>query len=185
MAKFYAYTILHRQAAVQKRKRQERDALFKKQAEERKQADEAKKAKEAAAAPLADEDSDDDVDAQNVDRNGREFTTGKKRANKMSIPDLLPDEYLTDPSSDEEENDTASATERKPKRRRVAVVERNLTRLDRGPRDEQLGSTLYRVTKKTDDRLAPKLSKHAKSSKDVLLKRNRTAVKPRGGFFKR
>lgn len=73
-----------------------------------------------------------------------------------------------------------------PKRRKVATVERKLTRLDRAPRDERVGSTVYRVAKKTDERLAPKSKKQTKNIKTLLLKRNRApAVKPRSGFFKK
>lgn len=73
--------------------------------------------------------------------------------------------------------------EGRPRKRRVATVERSLARQDRGPKDERVGSTVYRVAKKTDERMAPKLKKHAKSSKDLLLKRNRGATKQRSGFF--
>lgn len=67
----------------------------------------------------------------------------------------------------------------------MADVEKQLARVDRGPRDEIVGSTAYRVAKKADERLAPKSKKFAQSSKDVLRRRNRTAVAARGGFFKR
>lgn len=100
-------------------------------------------------------------------------------------PNLLPAEFLTDSSSEDEDDDDQGKLSARSKRRKVAGVEKQLTRASRGPRDEVVGSTLYRVAKKTDDRLAPKSSRHTQSSKDLLRRRNRTAVAARGGFFKR
>jgi hypothetical protein len=109
---------------------------------------------------------------------------GRKRAEKSHIPAVLPAEFLTDSSSeDEDEDSTDIATG--PKRRKVSGVEKRLTRLDAGPKDEVVKSTVYRVAKKTDERLAPKLKKHSKASKDLLLKRNRPAAKSGSGFLKR
>lgn len=71
----------------------------------------------------------------------------------------------------------------RPRKRRVTAVERTLARQNRGPRDERVGSTVYRVAKKVDERMAPKLRKHARSSKELLLKRNRSVAKPRSGFL--
>jgi hypothetical protein len=109
--------------------------------------------------------------------------------NKIPIPDVLPEELLTDSSDDDEEDGDETArgsSARGPKRRKVATVERRLTRLDKGPKDERVGSTVYRVAKKTDERLPPKLKKHTRSTKAVLLKRTRAAVvKPRAGFFRK
>ncbi|VUC26429.1 unnamed protein product [Clonostachys rosea] len=164
------------QAAAQKRKRQERDALFKQQAEERKKALETND-------PVEPQDSDSQ-DVAGPSSNG--VSSGMIRGDKIQIPTILPDEFLTDSSSDDEDDrrqdlELASG----PKRRKVASVERKLTRLDRGPRDETIGSTVYRVASKNDQRLAPKAKKYTKSAKDVLLRRNRTAVPSRGGFFKK
>lgn len=156
------------QAATQKRKRQLRDELLKKQAEERKKADEAKE--EASA-----------IKQQNKKS---ESSSGRKRVQKSDIPAVLPAEFLEDSSSEDEDEDAADAASG-PKRRKVSGVEKRLTRLDAGPKDEVVNSTVYRVAKKTDERMAPKLKKHTKSSKDLLLKRNRPAAKSGTGFSRK
>ncbi|KAM0462876.1 hypothetical protein ACHAPV_003702 [Trichoderma viride] len=156
------------QAATQKRKRQLRDELLKKQAEERKKADEAKE-----EAPVTKSQS-----------KKSEASSGRKRVQKSDIPAVLPAEFLEDSSSEDEDEDAADAASG-PKRRKVSGVEKRLTRLDAGPKDEVVSSTVYRVAKKTDERMAPKLKKHTKSSKDLLLKRNRPAAKSGTGFFKK
>ncbi|KAL6802004.1 hypothetical protein J3E68DRAFT_394964 [Trichoderma sp. SZMC 28012] len=157
------------QAASLKRKRQQRDELLKKQAEERKKAEEAAK-------------------PQNDQPEGRQTKSDartRKRTEKSQIPTVLPAEFLTDSSSEDEDDDAAEVAAG-PKRRKVAGVEKRLTRLDAGPKDEVVKSTVYRVAKKTDERMAPKLKKHTKSSKELLLKRNRPAAAKSGtGFFKR
>ncbi|KAL7923900.1 hypothetical protein ACQKWADRAFT_288193 [Trichoderma austrokoningii] len=155
------------QAATQKRKRQLRDELLKKQAEERKKADDAK---EEASATKS--------------QSKKPETSGRKRVQKANIPAVLPAEFLEDSSSEDEDDDAADAASG-PKRRKVSGVEKRLTRLDAGPKDEVVNSTVYRVAKKTDERMAPKLKKHTKSSKDLLLKRNRPAVRSGTGFFKK
>ncbi|KAM0514325.1 hypothetical protein ACHAPE_006906 [Trichoderma viride] len=156
------------QAATQKRKRQLRNELLKKQAEERKKADEAKE--EASVTKSQSKKS--------------EASSGRKRVQKSDIPAVLPAEFLEDSSSEDEDEDAADAASG-PKRRKVSGVEKRLTRLDAGPKDEVVNSTVYRVAKKTDERMTPKLKKHAKSSKDLLLKRNRPAAKSGTGFIKK
>ncbi|KND95118.1 hypothetical protein TOPH_00545 [Tolypocladium ophioglossoides CBS 100239] len=176
-----ARKVAREQAAAEKRKRQERDALLKKQAEERKQAEEEAKAATAAAGPAQDDDLDDAPSA----RQRESATRGRKRTDKVQIPKLLPAEFLTD-SSSEDDGDGGDADQNsslRPKKRNVSAVERRLSRQDRGPRDERVGSTVYRVAKAADERLAPKAKKHSKRTKDVLLKRNRKGVKSRAGFF--
>lgn len=153
-----------RQAATQKRKRQQRDELLKKQAEERKKVDEAKEKPEA--------------------RQIESSSSGRKRAERSRIPAVLPAEFLEDSSSEDEAEDAAGVAAG-PKRRKVAGVEKRLTRLDAGPKDEVVKSTVYRVAKKTDQRLAPKLKKHSKASKELLLKRNRPSVKSGSGFLRK
>ncbi|KAF5009509.1 hypothetical protein FDECE_4277 [Fusarium decemcellulare] len=154
------------EAATQKRKRRERDALFKQQAEERKKLKEESRAAE-------------DILAQEAESG--EVSSQRKRTARG--PNLLPDKYLADSSSEDEESVDYDSAVARPRKRRVATVERNLARQDRGPKDEMVGSTVYRVTKKADERMAPKLRKHSRSSKDLLLKRNRSVAKPRSGFF--
>lgn len=152
------------QAAELKRKRQQRDTLLKQQAEERKKAEE--------EAPTI----EDTVQS--------ESPTRKRQTDKVHVPNLLPAEFLTDSSSEDEAEDDRLVSAGRPKRRKITTIQKNLARESRGPRDERVGSTVYRVAKKVDERMAPKLSKYAKSSRDLLLKRNRTAVKPqRSGFL--
>lgn len=117
-----------------------------------------------------------------LDMSGR-----RRRVGKIQVPNLLPAEFLTDSSSenDDEDEDDQETSAARPKKRKIATVERSLSRQDRGPRDERVGSTVYRVTKQVDERMAPKLRKHAKSSKELLLKRNRPAIKSGSGFFVR
>lgn len=104
------------------------------------------------------------------------------------MPELLPAEFLTeasDPDSDSDDyGDAAAAAAGLSKRARtVAGVEKRLTRLDRGPRDAQRGSTVFRVARARDERLAPAAANSSKRIKDALLRRDRAAVKPRAGFF--
>ncbi|CAJ0553655.1 Ff.00g121670.m01.CDS01 [Fusarium sp. VM40] len=154
------------QAAAQKRKRREKDDFFKQQAEERKKLEEQEKAEQEAS-------SEDEEPAESL----------IQRSRTERAPNLLPAEFLTDSSSEDEEDQDNDRMDERPRKRRVATVERSLARQDRGPRDELVGSTVYRVAKTADERMTPKLKKHTKSSKDLLLKRNRGAAKPRSGFF--
>ncbi|KAJ4170141.1 hypothetical protein NW754_006284 [Fusarium falciforme] len=152
-------------AAAQKRKRRERDTLFKQQAEERKKLED--EAKAAESAPAQAEPAESAV----------------QRRQPAKTPNLLPAEFLTDSSSEDEGADEDDQAVARPRKRRVTAVERTLARQNRGPKDERVGSTVYRVAKKVDESMAPKLRKHARSSKELLLKRNRSAAKPRSGFL--
>ncbi|SCO83273.1 uncharacterized protein FRV6_07486 [Fusarium oxysporum] len=156
------------EAAAQKRKRRERDDFFKQQAEERKKFEEQEKAGGDEKASVEEEPVQSLI----------------QRSKAEKAVNLLPAEFLTD-SSEDEADGIDDQPEERPRKRRVATVERSLARQERGPRDERVGSTVYRVAKKTDERMAPKLKKHAKSSKDILLKRNRSVTKQRSGFFVR
>ncbi|KAG5935328.1 hypothetical protein E4U60_003245 [Claviceps pazoutovae] len=151
------------QAAASKEKRQQRDALFKKQALERKAtAHDDKKSAPAAA--------------------------GRKRAERTQIPNVLPAEFLEDSSSDSDGDASHSSDVDAPRRRARTVpsVERRLARQAKGPRDEVIGTTVYRVSKDVDARMAPKVKKSAQSAKDALLRRGRQPVQGKGpGFFKR
>lgn len=159
---------------MQKRKRQERDTLFKQQAGERKKLED-----EAKAQATAESDQlDDDLDAVKQS----EPASGRRRMDKTNVPNVLPAEFLTDSSSEDEDEDVA-ATSKRPKKRQVSSIDRKLSRQDRAPRDARIGSTVYRVAKKTDERLAPKAQKYGQNARDLLLKRNRSATKPRPGFF--
>lgn len=162
-----------RQAAADKRKRQQRDVLFKHQAEERKKAQGELKA--AAAA----QDLTPEATTNTTTTTGR-----RRRAEKPAVPTLLPAELLDDSSEDEEDDHhhrltAASASAPRSKRRKLAAVQRDLGRETRDPRDERVGSTVYRVAAKVDERMAPAASKYSRNSKEALLKRGRAAVPAR------
>ncbi|TWU76695.1 hypothetical protein ED733_001563 [Metarhizium rileyi] len=150
-------------AAVEKKKRQQRDALFKQQASERK------------------------VDAQSEGVTApKKAASGRKRFEKLVIPSVLPAEFLTDSESDDEDSDMESSPgANRPRKRTVSAIEKRMSREGKGPRDETIGSTMYRVSKAVDTRLAPKARKHSRSSRDLLLKRGRAPVTGRSGFFKK
>jgi U3 small nucleolar RNA-associated protein 16 len=104
----------------------------------------------------------------------------------MALPSLLPAEFLTDSSSeDEDDEDTSAAALARPKRRKVDGVENRLSRFDRAPKDKAAGSTIYRVAKKVDERLAPKLRKTSRHSRQTLLKRERVVAKPGKSFLRK
>ncbi|GAO13286.1 uncharacterized protein UV8b_03705 [Ustilaginoidea virens] len=157
------------QAAAEKEKRRQRDALFKQQASVRKEAEAGENTGLVVPGPIV-------------------APAGKKWMEQKPVPDMLPLDYLTDSSSedgDEDRVDSAASRQRK-RKRNVASVEKRLSRESRGPRDQVVGSTIYRVSKPLDKRLAPKANKHSKSTKQLLLKRGREPVKSRSlGFAKR
>ncbi|KYK57764.1 U3 snoRNA associated [Drechmeria coniospora] len=166
-------------AVAEKRKRQERDMVLKKQAVERKKAEEA-----AATAAVSAALEDQDGDSGDSPPRQQAAAGGRRRIDKAPIPNLLPLEFLTDPSSDDsDEEGPAADSGSRPRKRKVAAVEKSLSRLDRGPGDELVGLTVFRVAAKQDERMAPKLKKQSRNTKEMLLKRNRTAATPRGGFF--
>lgn len=104
-----------------------------------------------------------------------------QRKRKFEIPHVLPLELLE--SDDEEESMPAAlAEERRPKKIKFDAMER-LSREDRTPRDQRVGSTVYRVlTNKTDGILAPKAHKQTSNQKQQMLLRRR-APRRKGGFF--
>lgn len=149
-----------RQAAAEKKKRQERDALFKQQASER-------KVESKSEAP-------------------KQEQVGRRRSEKVAIPTTLPAEFLTDSESEGDEEEEESTTADRPRKRKVSSIEKRLTKDGRGPRDEVIGSTVYRVTEKVDERLAAKANKRSKSAKEMLLSRGRAPAKSRSaGFLKK
>ncbi|KAK2003663.1 hypothetical protein LX36DRAFT_650872 [Colletotrichum falcatum] len=155
------------QQAAQKRKRQERNARLQEQAA-------ARKAQEDAAP--AEESDEEEADAAPAPE-----TTGRRRLNKRELPAELPAEYL---ESDSEDEGGDGETGRKPRKaRRLHTAEAQLARERRGPKDEVVGSTLFRVAKKEDERLAPKAQKHSINAKKALLARGRAPVKARRGFL--
>lgn len=108
------------------------------------------------------------------------------------MPKLLPLEFLDDPASDEESDDEegeGSGDEGARKRRkkltledRLTTAEQKMKRKEKGPRDEMVGSTVYRVAKTRDERLPPKVTKYAQGQKAALMRRDRPVVKARSGF---
>lgn len=98
----------------------------------------------------------------------------------------MPDEFLTDSDSDDEDAHAAAHDrERGPvKRRKVPGIENRLSKQgNKGPRDVTVGSTVYRVAKKVDQRLAPKVQKQGMGAKEALLRRGRAPAPMRGGGF--
>lgn len=113
-------------------------------------------------------------------------TAGRRRAQKFNLPTVLPAEFLTDSSSEDEEVDeSALRVIKKPKKINFEEPKK--------PRDQVVGSTRYRVlAEQGDQKLAPKIQKNARSSKEVLLKRRRGRAMVAGagaggkkGFFVR
>ncbi|PHH63953.1 hypothetical protein CDD81_5172 [Ophiocordyceps australis] len=161
------------QAAAEKRKRQERDTFLKKQAAERKRAD-----KERGQV-------DAHIDSQYtsiraVTQARLDASEGRLRRDKAQLPEVLPADLLTDSSSEDEQDETAKS--RRPKKKTMAALERTMSRQERGPRDQVIGSTVYRVVSKQEQRLAPKMNKHSRNFKDELRVRGRAMQKPRGGL---
>jgi hypothetical protein len=115
----------------------------------------------------------------------KEEAASRKRSGKLEIPTILPAEFLTDSESEEDEESLESVGGARPRKKRtVSAVEKRMSRDGRGPRDEVIGSTVYKVSKEADERLAPKVQKFSKNTKDLLLKRGRAPVQARSGFFK-
>lgn len=166
----------HRHAASLKRKRQERDELFKKQAEKRKRVPEPD-----AVPPVPTESM--------VDAAATALGTGRRRADKAKLPSVLPAEYLIDsPSESEDEAVLRKVVKSKSKKINFDNAARSLDKDQRAPRDQVLGSTVYRVVADhADKRLAPKMHKDTRHVKEALLKRRRAAVTPNKskGFFVR
>ncbi|WYZ40692.1 hypothetical protein EsH8_IV_001033 [Colletotrichum jinshuiense] len=155
------------QAAAQKRKRQERNARLQEQAAERK-----------AQQDAAPEEESNEEEAEKSD--AAPEVTGRRRLNKFDLPSELPAEYL-DSDSEEEGDDE---TERKPRKaRKLHTAEAQIARESSGPKDEVVGSTVFRVVKKQDERLAPKAQKYSVNAKQALLTRGRAPVRARKGFL--
>jgi U3 small nucleolar RNA-associated protein 16 len=95
-------------------------------------------------------------------------------------PSLLPPELL---ESDDDEEEAPSV--RTPKRTRLDAVERMSRQERRLPRDEQVGSTVYRVVAESGDKsLAPKAQRESLYIKERLLARHRVPERA-SGFFAR
>lgn len=147
-----------------RRKRQEREAKLKEQAEAtaKKRAREekaekrrqAKRDREAKEQMQLEGNSDEDV-----------APVAKTIISTSNLPYLLPDEYL----QDDEEIESLAGSElevasTKPKKMKL------LDLVEKKPKDRKKGSTTYRVSEVSSKNLAPKSSCRAKSTKEAWLK---------------
>ncbi|KAK1835212.1 hypothetical protein QBC39DRAFT_250921 [Podospora conica] len=157
------------QAAEQKRKRQERDAFLKRQAGEKK--------KQKAAEKVI-PDSEEERDAASPPPKSTLFPEKRKR----EIPKLLPLELLgsdDDASDDDQAGDKSAKRHKKLPRNGAAWIAE-----PKGPRDQKVGSTVYRVVdKRGDGGLAPKAKAEAVNLKIALMNRGRKTARPNKGFF--
>ncbi|KAI0458373.1 hypothetical protein F5B21DRAFT_460844 [Xylaria acuta] len=167
-------------AASTKRKRQARDNLLKQQAEKRKRTKSSTLGK--AEDSLEDDEEGDDEEAE---RN----TTSKRQRRTQKLPDRLPAELLADSSEDEDDEAALKKMVKRPQKITFETAMQVLGAEGKGPRDEIVGSTRYRVLAgQGDPRLAPKANKNSRRVKEDLLRRGRARVasnKKRGFFVKR
>lgn len=166
--------LIYRQAASQKRKRQERDALFREQAASRKRA---QAAADEEKQPVEEDGEPQEPTAEKLAGGG-----GRQRVDKSNIPDLLPAELLE--SDDEDAEAEEAEVVRKPKKIKLDTTERMLERHGKAPGDRAVGSTMYRVTKKQDD---PRLAAKARpgNTKKNLLESRRAQAGLSGGMRKK
>ncbi|CAK7199088.1 hypothetical protein SEUCBS139899_001758 [Sporothrix eucalyptigena] len=155
-----------KRAAGEKRKRQEKDARLKAQAEARKAREEAaaEKAAEAVAAEAA--------------RIAEEEKEDEEAQTKAPVSKLLPLEFLDSDSEDEKPRKTKStAMPTKPKKRLLKKKD---------PRDRQLGTTVYRLlTEGGPKTMAPKIVKKSRNVQQDMLVRNRVGKPVHSGFLRR
>ncbi|KAI0476969.1 hypothetical protein F4859DRAFT_69628 [Xylaria cf. heliscus] len=165
-------------AASTKRKRQARDNLLKQQAEKRKRTKPNTSGKE--------EDSSED---EKEDKEEEQNITSKRQRRTHKLPDMLPAEFLTDSSEDEDDKTALKKMIKRPQKITFETAMQVLGAEGKGPRDEVVGSTRYRVlAEQGDPRLAPKANKNSRRVKEDLLRRGRDQVtlnKKRGFFVKR
>lgn len=114
----------------------------------------------------------------------------KKRLDKHSLPAVLPDDFLEAASLDgsgDDEDGGSEAGERKPAPARFNTAARQVARAEsRQPRDQRVGSTVYRVMKRQGDaRLAPRMGRHSRNAKEALMGRGRPAARKAGFLVKR
>ncbi|KAK0673850.1 hypothetical protein QBC41DRAFT_103456 [Cercophora samala] len=154
---------IEEQEAATKRKRQERDAFLKQQAKERKQ----------AKKPVVEADSDAELE---------EPTPAPAEKRKREVPKLLPLDLL---ESDDEEDDSPEYDSAANNKRRKVNGVATLLREPKLPRDQRVGSTVYRVeVKRGSEKLAPKAKKASINAKEALLRRGRTPQR-KPGFSRR
>ncbi|KAI1505410.1 hypothetical protein F5X99DRAFT_367871 [Biscogniauxia marginata] len=167
-------------AASLKRKRQERDNLFKQQAEKRKRT----RIEERVRSKVPKADSGHHEGAAETEK----ATTGRRRAEKHKLPDALPAEFLAD-SSSESENETAlKKAAKKPKKIDFDTAVGTPGNEGKRPRDKIVGTTRYRVLAEQGDKnLPPKMNKNSLIMRENMLRRKRKAVtlNKTNGFFVR
>jgi hypothetical protein len=101
---------------------------------------------------------------------------------------VLPAELLTDSSEDEDDESALKKMVKRPQKITFDTAVQLLGAEGKGPRDEVVGSTRYRVlADQADQNLAPKSSKQSLKLKENLLRRGRHRVTPnkKKGFFVR
>ncbi|KAI1738347.1 hypothetical protein F4680DRAFT_425812 [Xylaria scruposa] len=166
-------------AASTKRKRQARDNLLKQQAEKRKRTKPSTSGKKEDSS----EDNEDDEEEE------EQKTVAKRQRRTQKLPDMLPAEFLTDSSDNEDDETALKKMVKRPQKINFETAMQVLGAEGKGPRDEVVGSTRYRVlAEQGDPRLAPKANKESRRVKEDLLRRGRARVtlnKKRGFFVKR
>lgn len=151
-----------------RRKRQERDAKFKKQAEARKKTQQLP----TTTADPAPEEKD-----TRLPDIGTASSSSRKRIGKRSLPSILPDEFLASDSEsdagsgDDDGAETASGT----RKIKFNTAARQVARAEaRHPADHRVGGTVYRVMKKQGPReMAPKGGRYSRNAREMLLGRGR------------
>lgn len=129
----------------------------------------------------------EDADADDVAEVEKATTSGRRRAEKVKLPSILPAEFLTDSESGDED-ERALRVIAKPKKIKFEEAVQTLGNEGRAPRDQIVGSTAYRVMAEQGNlSLAPKAHKNAKNVKEMLMRRRRVGVAPAKakGFFRR
>ena len=153
------YLRIPRQEAASRKKRKERDATLKQQAEAA-----GKKRKRSGNI----EEAAIDVTASASKRTKFDDSTPTDQPPKLSLtnlPALLPEEYLVDDAEQETattETDLTPAAQRSKKFRYPDLA-------DKPPKDRRKGSTIYRVSQTQSVRLPPKASFQARSVKETWL----------------
>lgn len=107
----------------------------------------------------------------------------RKRLDKRSLPDVLPDDFLEAALDDDTDQDDEQDASR-PKKPKSNTIARQMAKAEsRRPQDQRVGSTVYRVARRQEDpSLAPKAHRHSQNTKEVLLRRQRPVAR-KGGFL--
>lgn len=167
-----------------KRKRQARDNLLKQQAAKRKRT----KPHTAAKEDSSEDGSEGQAEEEDEDEETRDTTSKRPRRTQQPLPDMLPDEFLTDSSEDDDEDDETALKKmvKRPQKITFETAVRVLGAEGKAPRDEVVGSTRYRVLAgQGDARLAAKANRDSRRTKEALLRRGRPRAEMamKRGFF--